>query len=692
MPSSPAASVPVVIDPVLPTSKYLTTYFGELKIDNKNGLLSAGNLQFSTNSTVNSYALNINKSGASASLTIDSRGVINTIGSITTSSSLNSSSLNTNGINIYSNGILSGTPTFTISDSGDLSINSKFSVTSASGNIITSGTINSKDITVTGQIASTGTITVASDKIILSNDGSIIAKGTLQIGANGESLKVTDTSVSISKNLIIGSSSSVFNVNATTGTLTTTNGDLKTTNGTVYAKNLNISNGSIIANSNGEAIMTKITAASGSFASGNLLINSDGSLSVATCKTLLNVDGSASFASTNAKIGSTGYFETNYSGYSIPSELRTSKATDGNLTTTGTSKYLTTQHYVDDGLWYIQKQINLITNDDSSVVDSFNNVYNLVKKITGDGAIQSLDGIIDTTTEIKVSVSDVIANSKNSIVMDCKSTVWADACAPLPIPASVSSQYLFDGWFFQNMVNVPSTNNDVTNKINWYIPPNGSSMTISDIQNMYMNIFAISNKALPFISVYTQPKGTNGNSSENVINYFAHARINYYFEADTTPSSTSNTSYCLYTGVEAPSNNYNVTNLRVKNNSTANGTNKNNGTYGTLNTGSSYDTSIVDPSDKVLCFAISTGSLYTKNDVKFILSSFNIKQKTGTTNFLFNNASVAANLLYNMNLRLNSDMTRIGLTQYGEPEINGIVDGVNTGGTYLSQYIDSYIP
>ena len=682
----PTATVSTLQPPVLTFSKNPTSYFGELKIDNKNGFLNAGNLQFTTNSVINGYAININKQGDTSALTINSQGVITTNGSINTSSSLNSSSLNTNGINIYANGSLNGTPTLTISDTGDLSINSKFIVNASSGNITTSGQITSKDIIVNGQITSTGSIIVASDKVILSNDGSINAKGTLQVGIDGESLKVTGTSVSMSKNLIVGSTA-LFNVNSATGTLTTS--------GILKSQGLDVNVDKFTVNSSGEAIMEKVTSKSASFASGNSLINADGSASFvsgsfALGKTIINSDGSASFANNNAKIGTDGHFETNFSNYSIPTDLRNSKSTTGNLSTTpSTSKYLTTQNYVDDGLWYIQKQINLITNDDSNVVDNFNNVFALVKKITGDSAIQSLDGIIDTTTEIKVSISDVIANSVNTSVVDCKSAVWADCCAPLPIPNSISSTYLFDGWFFQNMVNTPSTDVSVTNKINWYIPPNGSNMTIADIQNIYMNIFAISNKALPFISVYTQPKGTNGNSNENVINYFAHARINYYFEpSESSRSLTANTSYCLYTGSEPVINNYNVTNLQSTSTSTANGLNKNNGTYGTLNTGNLYDTTIVQPTDKVLCFTISTGSLYTKNDVKFILSAFNIKQKTGTSKFLFNNAAVSTNLLYNMNMRLNSDMTNIGSTQYGE---SVMVDGVNTGGTYLEKYKETYM-
>jgi hypothetical protein len=541
---APIAVVSTVQPPSnLTFTKGISTFFGELKIDNKNGLLNAGNLQFTSNSTISGYALNINKkSDNTSALTIDNLGRINTNETITTSSSLNSVSLNTNSINVYTNGTsLTGSPNLTISDTGDL-----------------------------------------------------------------------------------------------------------TTNGTIYAKN--------------------ITIATGTFTS-------------------VNAGGGASFADNNAKIGTDGHFETNFTDYTILQDLRSSRATMGNLTTTSaTGKYLTTQNYVDDGLWYIQKQLNQITNLDSTSLESFKNVFDLVKKMAGDDATINLQGLLDTTAEIKFSISDVIANSENTIVMDCKSAVWGNACAPLPIPNSISSHYLFDGWFFQNMVNVATTTTTpptttATNSINWYIPPNGSNMTIADVQNIYMNIFAISNKALPFISVYTQPKGLNGNSSDNLINNFAHARINYYFTSE-TPSSTSKTSYCLYTGAEPPVNNYNATNLQCSSTSTANGLN--------VKTGARYDTSIVQPSDKIAYFSISTDPQYTINDANFILTTFNVKQKTGTTKFLFNNASVATNFLYNMNLRLNSDMTNITSTQYGEL-LTLIPDEANSGGTYFEKYKETYI-
>jgi hypothetical protein len=305
----PTSTVSTLQPPVLTFSKNPTTYFGELRIDNKNGFLNAGNLQFTTNSIINGYAININKQGDTSALTIDSQGVVTTKGSINTSSSLNSSSLNTNGINIYANGSLNGTPTLTISDTGDLSINSKFIVNASSGNITTSGQISSKDIIVNGQISSTGSIIVASDKVLLSNDGSINAKGTLQIGIDGESLKVTGTTVSMSKNLIVGSTA-LFNVSSVTGTLTTS--------GILKSQGLDVNVGKFTVNSSGEAIMEKVTSKSASFASGNSLINADGSASFvsgsfALGKTIINSDGSASFANNNAKIGTDGHFETNFS-------------------------------------------------------------------------------------------------------------------------------------------------------------------------------------------------------------------------------------------------------------------------------------------------------------------------------------------------------------------------------------------
>ena len=414
----------------------------------------------------------------------------------------------------------------------------------------------------------------------------------------------------------------------------------------------------------------------------NGIINAQGLIIGNALFTTITSDGVASFANNQASIGEDGHFETTFTNYIKPNELRNSSATTGDFIPTSTSKYLTTQMYVDEGLWYLQKQLNIITNLDSTSLESFNNVFNLIKTLAGNDYVNALDGIVNTANEIKISVSDAIETSQNTIVINCTTSVWGNGCAPLPIPNPIIStvqgnsnnsnnsnnnnnsnnsnnNYIFDGWFFQNMVNVPAASTTTTNSISWTIPPSGNNMKFSDIQNMYMNIFAVSSESLPYITVNTQSTNSTGNISQNTIKYTF---------TSTNPSLNSKKAYCLYTG-SRPLNNYDVSYLQ-----------------GTLSSSNSNVQPI--PNDKVISFTISTDNTQPLNSVSFILTSFNIKQISGTTQFLFSNASVSSNFMYNMFLRLNSDMTPITSTQYGEPIM---INDVNNGGTYFESYKDMYL-
>jgi len=392
------------------------------------------------------------------------------------------------------------------------------------------------------------------------------------------------------------------------------------------------------------------------------IINAEG-LSISNAFTTITSDGVVSFANNQATIGEDGHFKTTFTDYIMPNELRNSNATTGNIIPTTTKNYFTTQLYVDEGLWYLQKQLNLITNIESTSLESFNNVFKLITTLEGKDYLNNLEGLIDTTNEIKVSVSDAIENSENTIVINCTKSVWRNGCAPIPIPNAIISNdsgnnYVFDGWFFQNMVNVPFDSTTTTNSISWYIPPSGSNMKFSDLQNMFMNIFAISDVSLPFINVNTQRRHSNGSISENI--------VSYHFTSSNS-SLTRNKSYCLYTASQ-PFNSYGVTYLQ-----------------GNLSSNTNVQPL---PTDIVIGFTISSDNTQKTNNVNFILTSFNIKQISGITQFLFNNASVSTNFMYNMFLRLNSDMTPIGSSQYGEPII---VNDINSGGTYFEKYKNEYV-
>jgi hypothetical protein len=82
---------------------------------------------------------------------------------------------------------------------------------------------------------------------------------------------------------------------------------------------------------------------------------------------------------------------------------------------------------------------------------------------------------------------------------------------------------------------------------------------------------------------------------------------------------------------------------------TANKDNKDNGTQGSQDTSASptYDPAIVSATDKVLYIVVQTTKNSPVNDVNFILNSFNVCLKTGTTNFAFSNAGVLSAHIYN---------------------------------------------
>jgi hypothetical protein len=268
----------------------------------------------------------------------------------------------------------------------------------------------------------------------------------------------------------------------------------------------------------------------------------------------------------------------------------------------------------------------------------------------------------------------------NPINVNCSSSIWQDECPPMPIPKKVSGRYSdggynygMDGWYFQNLL----LNDTTASKINWYLPANGSSMTVKHILNMFLNMYAVSDNSLPFISVWTTPKGNSSDLYQNVCN----ANINFYFTA-TNPSTTSNKNYTLYTGKDTPANTYNSTLLRCSSTSTRNYNNRSqNNNLGTITQVSnsttflnSFDTNIVSEDDNIACFIIQTASTAASGDVNLVINNFNVESHdttsdtsrditNGTAKFMFSNSAVASNYQYNSLFHTHIDFTDITNTK-----------------------------
>ena len=330
-----------------------------------------------------------------------------------------------------------------------------------------------------------------------------------------------------------------------------------------------------------------------------------------------------------------------------------------------TNNLLTTQEYVDKQIWNQTKRLNTILGKDSNELDNFNKVYEVITKIAGDSDIvktltdtnDKYGTLVDKTDEIKTSMSDIVSFAHNDVLVRCSRSVWADQFPPAPIPSTVS--YIGEGWYFRNFTQ--------GQKINFYLPTSGMNMTVKDINQLVLNVFAVSDKALPYISVYTAPKGV-------ATDYWAiaHARINYLFTSPTTPTSnTANKPYCLYTSDEAPINIYNTTPVKNSHITTVNKSNTN--TYSLMQT---IDSNIVSPEDKIVFMAIGSDSGYSANDLEFVLNSFNLCLNSGTTRFLFTNASVATNYLFNFNFNRHADFSSMNAKEIA----------------YLAKYTEVCIP
>jgi hypothetical protein len=689
---------------ISPTTTGITTgpsvYLGpNAKVTNvSTGGLDIGSLQLKTLSTLNSNGINISNDGSQSKLTINSSGELRTSGLINTNSSVTASgSLNSTSLNITHTP--SGSAVMTVSDSGaitasdDLKIANYFLVTASTGHV-SSGSMN-----VVGTVDTTGTITVATNKASILNDGSAyFAAGNFAVSAAG-SLNIN----------------SKFTVDYATGN-TYSSGDLKVDGKLDLQQGLKIGNysspkfivdsasgnteidGSLYVGSTTHLVGTTqidstVTVGSGKIelgssdghinAAGDFNINS-GKFTVSASTGATHMDGTLTVSdkltidSTNGKLSTHGSLivgsdyanptfhvdvsdgkavsQIAYSTYVLPDSATNETTTLYSGTepsaVSSTSTYLTTQEYVDKQLWQQTKRINTIVGFDAAKLDTFQNVYKMIDTIAGHSdVVTTLAGIndkygqiVDQTSEVKMSMSDIVANAYNPITINAVPSVWADACEPMPIPSSADSTFLEDGWYFKNF--------NAGQKINWYTPANGVNMTLGDIQNLILNVYAVSNKSLPFITVYTQAKGSN-----DYINGLWNARINFTYSTPAGASNTAKVKYSLYTK-EQPYNIYNSTPVQCSNTSTTTGANKvSTSGQGSILDGYNIDTTLVSLTDKVYCFSIGTNSGANASDVEMIVQSFAVKQKTGTTEFIYNNAAVATAYLFNFLYHKNIDLS-----------------------------------
>jgi uncharacterized protein YdeI (BOF family) len=542
----------------------------------------------------------------------------------------------------------------------DLTIGTKFKVTASSGDIL------SGSLKVIGEINTTETVKIGGSEeapaISLGNTGVVSISGSLGVGGSVgmyQSLGVVGP-VTMANTLAVSKAVTMSDTLAVSKAVTMSD-TLAVSKAVTMADTLAVSKAVTMADTlavSKAVTMTDTLAVSKAVTMADTLAVSKAVTMADTLEVTKNLKVGGDnlvFTATTGSVSSVlPYSSYEQNTISSNTDITIHSTVEENFTSS-TNKFLTTQEYVDKQIWKQAKRINTILGKDSNELDNFNKVYEVITKIAGDSDIvktltdvqDKYGSVIDKTSEINVSISDIISTAYNVIPIACLPTVWADECPPMPIPYAVT-QNVEDGWYFRNFPTTKYPNQ--SSKINWYIPAN-KGMKVKDIQQLFLNVYAISNKALPSIHFFTQAKGNNTDLWPGIVN----AKVGYSFVANTNPdllSLTANKSYCLYTGEVQPCNIYNKTPLAAANIHTVNNSNTN-----SFTASQQIDSSIVSDEDTVLFFAIQTYNTFLTNDVECIINSLNVRLDSGTTQFLFNNSSVSSNYLYNFQFSRNSDFS-----------------------------------
>lgn len=213
------------------------------------------------------------------------------------------------------------------------------------------------------------------------------------------------------------------------------------------------------------------------------------------------------------------------------------------------------------------------------------------------------------------------AGQTNTSLLYSSMATYADGAAPADAPSSVTSTYGNFGWYFKKTGNT---------KINWYIQPKSSSMKVSELTGMYLELFnvAITNTSdMPFITVYTKPT-----ASGNAASWYKSKRL-YTFSG--LPSV--NTKYLGFANLGAATpNTYNTSLLDLVAGTTT-------GTFAS--------------SEDILAIAIASSN--TASTCEFVANKFGIITGTSTQEFLFMPPSSIANLsTYATTSSLNTEVSR----------------------------------
>jgi len=216
----------------------------------------------------------------------------------------------------------------------------------------------------------------------------------------------------------------------------------------------------------------------------------------------------------------------------------------------------------------------------------------------------------------------------------------------------------FDGWRMKNST--------AGTKFHMYLP--AGTLKVGDIKAIYLELCAFSTVSMPYLSIYTTPKGNAGDAFPG----FYRSALVYTQDGSAPSSSSADKNYNMIV---------NLKNVTVFNNAkyftqlnTALSTNSSNGvgTISKANIGTATNVleqvfNVYD-NDDVLAFAIGSDSGSSANNVECIIGKFKVQLESGVCEFVFNNSEVFDNYMKERNSQLWNRL--YGTTSTDDPYMN----------------------
>jgi hypothetical protein len=243
---------------------------------------------------------------------------------------------------------------------------------------------------------------------------------------------------------------------------------------------------------------------------------------------------------------------------------------------------------------------------------------NVANKIYVDTADNILNAAIVAEAATRLAEDKkLLSATSRSVIVPLTTAICGEQAYPA-VMSSAISEIGYDGWYYKKV-----SNDTINRKINWYLAPD-ISMKISDLYQLFFELYLINISSTPFITVYTKMDGLTANGGS----WYKSKRT---FEMLDKTNLIASRNYCCYMkfNSQTPTPVSYSHAIRAL----------------TFSDVVGNSVGAFDSSEEILFFSFGTDSSSAVGNVEFICKSVCVESAKGTQNFLFSNIHVESRAL-----------------------------------------------